>query len=220
MALILNIDTATSNCSVCIAENGKPLAIREDRQAFTHAEVLTPFISELLKECNLSMSSLNAIAISEGPGSYTGLRIGTSVAKGICFATGIPLIAVGTLPALAHQMQKKYENFPHYITIMDSRKDELYIAAYSNKLEELIAPMPINVKSIDQINIPINEAVVSGTGMQKLQSTVIDQIAIVDKHLYFSSVNMVYISFMHFKNKAFKNLIYFEPLYLKSVFVL
>jgi tRNA threonylcarbamoyladenosine biosynthesis protein TsaB len=104
MALILNIETATKNCSVALAKDGQTIAIREiATQNFSHAEKLHVFIEELLEETNLKLQDLSAIAASQGPGSYTGLRIGVSAAKGLCYALSIPLIAVDTLELLARK---------------------------------------------------------------------------------------------------------------------
>ena len=105
MIYILNIETSTKNCSVSIAQNGENIAIREmANEGYSHAELLHVFIEKLLEENGLKTKDLHAIAVSQGPGSYTGLRIGVSAAKGLCFAADIPLIAVETLTVLAHQV--------------------------------------------------------------------------------------------------------------------
>lgn len=110
MALILCIETATTNCSVALGENGNLLDLKEDYdKTYSHAERLHLFIEEILHKNNLSTDDLDAVAISKGPGSYTGLRIGVSAAKGLCFAVDIPLISVPTLDSLAYQVPEDNE---------------------------------------------------------------------------------------------------------------
>ena len=103
---ILNIETATKNCSVSLANGGKTILCKEiAEEGYSHAERLHVFIEEIIKEAGISLNDLSAVAVSQGPGSYTGLRIGVSAAKGLCFALGIPLIAVDTLQVLALQVK-------------------------------------------------------------------------------------------------------------------
>lgn len=110
MAIILNIETATKNCSVSLSKNGKTIFFKEHAdQGYSHAEKLHVFIDQVIKECQINISEINAVAVSKGPGSYTGLRIGVSAAKGLCYALNIPLIAVDTLEILANQVQKKMD---------------------------------------------------------------------------------------------------------------
>ena len=105
MAIILNIETTTKNCSVSLAKNGEVIAIKElNNGNYSHAEVLHPFISDVLKEATISFTEIDAIAVSKGPGSYTGLRIGVSSAKGLCFALNKPLISVDTLTSLSYSI--------------------------------------------------------------------------------------------------------------------
>ena len=106
MAVILNLETASTNCSVSIARNGSILSLKEQNSvSYSHSEQLHIFIMESLREAGLTIEALDAVAVSKGPGSYTGLRIGVSAAKGLCFSLDIPLIAVPTLRALASQVQ-------------------------------------------------------------------------------------------------------------------
>ena len=110
MAYILSLETATTNCSVSLSKDGKTIVLKEDNdKSYSHAERLHVYINEVLKEANISSSNLDAIAVSKGPGSYTGLRIGVSAAKGLCFALEKPLISIPTLDALAHQVNIERE---------------------------------------------------------------------------------------------------------------
>ena len=139
MAYILAIETTTKNCPVSLFDDAKQLALKElVSEGYSHAEQLTIFIEEVLNEVKISINNLNAIALSMGPGSYTGLRIGVSAAKGICFALNIPLIAVDTM----HILSRKIECCDGYIiSAMDARRDEIYYAVFKSnncKIPELI----------------------------------------------------------------------------------
>lgn len=123
MAVLLNIETATTNCSVSISRNGECIGLKEDYdKKYSHAERLHVYIDDVLNEANLSIKDLDAIAVSKGPGSYTGLRIGVSAAKGLCFALDIPLISVSTLEALARQVNAE-SGF--IVSMLDARRMEL-----------------------------------------------------------------------------------------------
>ena len=104
MASILCIETSTEVCSVALSTDGKVAAAREDKSGKNHAQLLTCFVDEVMKSMNIPFNQLDAIAVSGGPGSYTGLRIGVSTAKGLCFASGLPLIAIPSLEAMAHHV--------------------------------------------------------------------------------------------------------------------
>jgi len=132
---ILNIETATTNCSVSISKNGKTVVLKEDNdKSYSHAERLHVYIDEALKEAGIKSADLSAIAISKGPGSYTGLRIGVSAAKGLCFALDKPLIAVPTLEALAHQVELEDGIV---ISMLDARRMEVYSAIYDSNYKEI-----------------------------------------------------------------------------------
>ena len=135
MGLILNIETATTNCSVSLAKDGELISLKEHNTPnYSHSEKLHVFIQDVVKQASLQLSDLNAIAVSKGPGSYTGLRIGVSAAKGLCFSLGIPLISVPTLESLAHQLKIK-QGF--IIPVLDARRMEVYSAVFDNYYEEI-----------------------------------------------------------------------------------
>ncbi|HOD10928.1 MAG TPA: tRNA (adenosine(37)-N6)-threonylcarbamoyltransferase complex dimerization subunit type 1 TsaB, partial [Flavobacterium sp.] len=128
MSYILNLETATKNCSVSLAKDGKTIFCKEmAEQGYSHAEKLHVFIEEILKEANVNFSEIKAVAVSKGPGSYTGLRIGVSAAKGLCYAAGIPLIAVDTLAVLANQVQIADGLI---VPMIDARRMEVYSAVF------------------------------------------------------------------------------------------
>lgn len=131
MPLILNIETSSPICSVCLSRDGTVIDCREDRTGNSHAKILTVFIDELFKSNNLSLSELDAVAVSAGPGSYTGLRIGTSVAKGLCYALNKPLISVPTLLALAVGIQKKQMPQAHIICLLWMREEWMLMLPFT-----------------------------------------------------------------------------------------
>jgi len=133
MSYILNLETATKNCSVSLAKNGATISCKEiAEQGYSHAEKLHVFIETIVAEAGISMADLTAIAISQGPGSYTGLRIGVSAAKGLCYALQIPLIAIDTLTSLAHQVSF---NDGLIVPMIDARRMEVYSAIFNSKKE-------------------------------------------------------------------------------------
>ena len=130
---ILNIETATKNCSVALAKNGKTIALREiAEEGYSHAEKLHVFIEELISESKITFKNINAIAVSQGPGSYTGLRIGVSSAKGLCYALNIPLIAIDTLQSLAAQITISEGTI---VPMIDARRMEVFSASYDKNLK-------------------------------------------------------------------------------------
>ena len=134
MSYILNIETATKNCSVALAKDGKTILCKEiAEEGYSHAERLHVFIEAIIKEAGITLQDLSAIAVSQGPGSYTGLRIGVSAAKGLCYALDIPLIAVDTLQALAAQVTISSGLI---IPMIDARRMEVYSAVFSPTLEK------------------------------------------------------------------------------------
>src|ERR1043165_468191 len=135
MALILNIETATPVCSVCIAKDGVPVDYRENTDGNAHAKMLTVFIEELMASTGITMSAIDAVAVSGGPGSYTGLRIGTSVAKGLCYSLDRPLISVSTLLALAFGISKKVNiKDAFYMPVIDARRMDVYTSIFDHVL--------------------------------------------------------------------------------------
>ena len=131
MATILNIETTTTNCSVSLSKQGETLVLKEDYSAnYSHAESLHVFIDEVLKSSQMKLSDIDAIAVSKGPGSYTGLRIGVSAAKGLCYALDKPLISVSTLESLSHQLQISDGII---VPMLDARRMEIYSAVFNAK---------------------------------------------------------------------------------------
>lgn len=219
MPLILNIETSTTVCSVCLADNETVIDYREDNSGNSHAKILTVFIDDLFKSNNISLATLNAIAVSAGPGSYTGLRIGTSVAKGLCYALNKPLISVPTLLALANAIQQKQNTSPaaHYMPVIDARRMDIYAAIYNSELIELT---PANCFTLNQeFETGLNELeniYIGGNATQKCKQTLTLPNFTYVEDVDCDARSMVRISNKKYLKNEFENTAYFEPFYLKE----
>lgn len=213
---ILNIETSTKNCSVTLAKEGNTVIIKEiAEQNFSHSEKLHLFIDEILKQARISYKDLSAIALSKGPGSYTGLRIGTSTAKGLCFALDIPLIALDSLQILARQVTHKDGLI---IPMIDARRMEVYTATFDsnyNKISKTQA-LVIDENSFSQIT---QTAYFIGDGAEKCKPFLQrENLIFLDKIIYPSAQEMSLLSFEKFLAQEFEDIAYFEPFYLKEFF--
>jgi tRNA threonylcarbamoyladenosine biosynthesis protein TsaB len=214
MALLLNIETATKNCSVALAKEGKTIAIREiATQNFSHAEKLHVFIEELFAETNLKLQDLNAIAVSQGPGSYTGLRIGVSAAKGLCYALSIPLIALDTLELLARKLTITEGSI---VPMIDARRMEVFCAFFDanyTKIRETKAEI-IDATSYQEVSETLH---LIGDGAMKFATILTDAKFQYYPEIEFpSATEMAQVSYQKFENKQFEDVAYFEPFYLKD----
>lgn len=217
MALLLNIETATKNCSVSLAEDGQTIAYKEiAEQNFSHAEKLHVFVDELLKENNLNYKDLNGVAVGQGPGSYTGLRIGVSSAKGFCYALGIPMIAIDTLEVLARKITIAEGLI---IPMIDARRMEVYSAIFDidyTKTRNVEAEI-IDANSFSEIGKKIH---LVGDGIAKFKEVLTDEKFIYHDDVVYPSANeMSYLSFEKFKKSDFVDVAYFEPFYLKDFMI-
>ena len=216
MALILNLETATTNCSVSIAKEGSILVVKEhDTPNYSHSEQLHVFIQEVLKEASLSIEDLDAVAVSKGPGSYTGLRIGVSAAKGLCFALNIPLISIPTLSNMAEQARNS--KMDYIIPVLDARRMEVYSAVFDNSLSQV---RETRAEIIDQDSfqeyIPKGRVLLVGSGAEKCKAPLVHLNVVFDTAAVPSSKEMCQPSFNKFKEKDFEDVAYFEPYYLKD----
>ena len=215
MAIILNIETATKNCSVCLAENGEVIAIRELNDGnYSHAEKLHPFIQELLKEVNIDSTAISAVAVSKGPGSYTGLRIGVSAAKGICFAIDKPLISIETLNSLAYAIAVEEGLI---VPMLDARRMEVYSAVYNSKHEEV---RKIQAQIIDENSfkeeLSNGKVYFLGDGAAKCKEILQHDNAIFIEDKFPSAKEMAILSYDKYKKNDIEDVAYFEPFYLKD----
>jgi len=216
MAIILHLETATTNCSVSISKDDEIVVLKENNAAsYSHSEQLHVFIKEALKEASLSFSDLDAVAISKGPGSYTGLRIGVSAAKGICFSLDIPLISIPTLQSMARQVDLKPGEL--VIPALDARRMEVYSCVYNNNYQEVRETRAeiINEESFVEY-FGENEVYVVGSGAEKCRGVLQHPNFIFDESVVPSAEDMVSMAFEKFESKQFEDVAYFEPYYLKD----
>ncbi len=214
MTYILNLETATKNCSVSISQNGQTILCKEMADAgYSHAEKLHVFIEDCIKESNISFIDLSAIAVSQGPGSYTGLRIGVSAAKGLCFALDLPLIAVDTLQVLASKLSISVGVI---IPMIDARRMEVYSAIFNAKYEkvrEVQAEILIE-NSFEQISESIHFV---GDCAEKAKTVLTKSNFIFHEEIIYPSANeMSELSYKKFQENNFEDVAYFEPYYLKD----
>jgi tRNA threonylcarbamoyladenosine biosynthesis protein TsaB len=216
MALILLIETATKSCSVSLASDDKIIATKQEvNEHYSHAEKLTVFITELFKNQDFTIQDLDAIAVSKGPGSYTGLRIGVSTAKGLCYALDIPLIAISTLRAMAFGMAKKEES-NLYCPMIDARRMEVYNAFFNAENKE-IRGVQANIITKESYEKELEQKVLFfGDGANKCKEIIKHSNAKFIEEIYPSSKDMVALAMQKYANKDFEDVAYFEPFYLKD----
>ncbi len=212
MALILNIETATEVCSVALAESGRLLSLKEETKANSHSSVLTILIQNVFEEANREIKETDAVAVSAGPGSFTGLRIGVSAAKGLCCALDKPLIAVPTLKAMSYgAVQFKKDADAFYCPVIESIKDEVFTGLYTSVLKEIVAASPQDAGLINLLAHFENRKVFAfGNGSVKLSVPGLFKLNISN-----SAKNMIALSQALFTENSFEPLDVFEPHYLK-----
>lgn len=215
MALVLNIETATTNCSVSLSKDGETLVLKEDNSAgYSHAETLHVFIKDVFEAANINTLDIDAVAVSKGPGSYTGLRIGVSSAKGLCYALNKPLISVSTLESLSHQV-KVEEGI--IIPMLDARRMEVYSAIFNHN-HELIREIKAEVLTEDSYTDLLKEYKVYfiGNGVTKTAQLIQHPNAVFIEGKLPSANEMGSISEMKHKKSDIEDVAYFEPYYLKD----
>lgn len=216
MDLLLCIETSTTNCSISLSKNGKCIALKEDNNAgYSHSESLHIFIKELLAEQKVTLEQLDAIVVSKGPGSYTGLRIGVSTAKGLCYALGIPLIAINTLESLAAQVSAT--NDCYIVPMLDARRMEVYTATYTQNftsVEETKAYI-LDETSYSEL-LEKQKTIFIGNGVAKFQDICSHPNAEFITQTTPSAAQLCQLGWDKFKQQQFENVAYFEPFYLKD----
>lgn len=217
MGYILHIETATKNCSVSIAYEGKTIAVKEQADVgYSHAELLHVFIENLLQEQQLTFKDLSAIAVSQGPGSYTGLRIGVSAAKGLCYALDIPLIAIDTLAVLAAQAKEEQGLI---VPLIDARRMEVYSAIFNPNLER-ITPVKAEIITPESYSDYTETLYFVGDSSEKCKTVLQKPNFVFLEHIVYPSAReMSAFAFEKYKNKDFQDVAYFEPFYLKDFLI-
>lgn len=220
MSLILNIETSTTLCSVSVAKAGKVLASKEVNEGYTHAENLHVFIEAVLVNAKVSVKDLNAVAVGSGPGSYTGLRIGVSAAKGLAYALQIPLIAVNTLQIMAAVAIQGNKSDVLYCPMLDARRMEVYAAVFDkdlNLIKETSAQILPEALSFFDAGKPI---CFFGDGMPKCKELLqqIPQSSFLE-NIVPSSIVLAELSYQKHSIGQFEDVAYFEPFYLKDFLI-
>lgn len=218
MAILLHIETATERCSVALAEGARLLSLQESEAAFSHASQLTLLIAAALKAAGLSMDQLAAVALSSGPGSYTGLRIGSATAKGICYAQDLPLIAVDTLQSLALASRQKQLDAPVlYAPMIDARRMEVYTAGYdfNNELTMKMQALILDELAFKHYFDQGYSIVFSGNGSAKCRDLFPSEKAIFSPVLC-SAAHLIPLAEKAFQAQNFVDQAYFSPTYFKA----
>lgn len=215
MAIILCLETSSTNCSVALGVDGMIISLREEHNLkYSHAEKLHVFIDEVLKEANFNFSHLDAIAVSKGPGSYTGLRIGVSAAKGLCFALDIPLISVPTLEVLIQEVNPS-DGF--IIPLIDARRLEVYSAVFDyndKQIRETRAEIVEENSFLEYLDQ--SSTIFIGDGVSKFKNICNHKNAVFIESKLPTAGNMVHLAETKYKIGDIEDVAYFEPFYLKE----
>jgi tRNA threonylcarbamoyladenosine biosynthesis protein TsaB len=220
MAIILSIETSTSVCSVALHQNDKLLATLEVHQEYSHASRLGVLVDQVGKLADVSMSEVNAVAVSSGPGSYTGLRIGTSLAKGLCYALSVPLIAVPTLQLMAAAIGRVNTNEVFFCPMIDARRMEVYCQVYDHNLCEV---EPIQAKVIDdksfQVYLNVRPVMFFGNGATKCKPVITHENAKFLPDVNPLASQLGELAYLRLQQGKTEDLIGFVPLYLKEFLI-
>jgi tRNA threonylcarbamoyladenosine biosynthesis protein TsaB len=221
MAVILNIDTATEHASVCLSKDGELLALESNAHQKDHASFIQPAIKKIFSTSHYPLSSVDAIAVSNGPGSYTGLRVGLSTAKGLSYALSKPLILINTLEIIATaaiQHVKEISSEHLFCPMIDARRMEVFTAIYDNQLKEIIAPtaMILDEHSFSEL-LQQHAIVFNGSGAGKFEEIVTNNNAKFLQVKYDAS-HMQTIAEKMYLLKSFADKAYSEPFYIKEFF--
>ncbi|MEF3078557.1 tRNA (adenosine(37)-N6)-threonylcarbamoyltransferase complex dimerization subunit type 1 TsaB [Winogradskyella poriferorum] len=219
MAIVLNIETATTNCSVSLSKDGETLVLKEDNSdGYSHAETLHVYINNVFEEAKILAKDIDAVAVSKGPGSYTGLRIGVSSAKGLCYALDKPLISVSTLESLAHQVKI---NEGIIISMLDARRMEVYSAVFNHKHEQ-VRDIKAEILTEDSYAdlLKENKVYFVGNGVAKTKQLINHPNAFFIEGKLPSANEMSLLSELKYKKSDIEDVAYFEPYYLKDFVVI
>ena len=218
MSVILNIETSSKNCSVCLSSKGNLVTSFDlEDEAYRHSELLTSSIQNILNENNLDVSDLSAVSVGKGPGSFTGLRIGFSVAKGLCYPHNIDLIGISSLKIIANSVVSENKNI---ISLIKDKGEHYYISKYSNDLKEIVEPKINHIDRDYIFNILDDDSVivVNTDESNKFISDLVNGETLVLKRTI-SSIDMISLSHKSLEEKKFEDIAYIEPMYVKKPYV-
>lgn len=222
MAIILHIESSTLTCSVAVSENGKCLALKESHDSsYAHSEKLVTFIDEALKAAGKSPEKLDAVCVAKGPGSYTGLRIGVSAAKGLCYALQIPLLSVGSLHSMANWFKENYaedsDTVERLCPMIDARRMEVYTSLFNSDLLEL---KPVSAEIIEGSSfseeLEAEKVAFFGDGAKKCMDVINHPNAVFIDGFKASSRGMIRLAEKKLEANDLEDVAYFEPYYLKD----
>lgn len=223
MSNLLLIESGTNVCSIALASNGKVIGVKESNDEKAHASQLTSFIEQLVKETGLSISYLDAVVVSKGPGSYTGLRIGVSAAKGICYAAEKPLISVSSLDSMVYGAISLYESIivnksvDLFCPMIDARRMEVYTSLYDKSLNKIKDTEAVIVDETTFSNLLSNHKILFfGNGALKCKEIINNPNAIFIDNFTPSAQFMIPLAMKAIEGNSFEDVAYFEPYYLKD----
>lgn len=218
MAIILNIDTATETASVCMADGENILAVKFNSDAKQHASFLQPAVAEICKEAKPELKQIDAVAVSNGPGSYTGLRVGLSSAKGICYALKKPLILINTLQVIAEANKFSSEKFDLIAPMIDARRMEVFTAVFDTSLQTVMEPaaMILTAESFENL-LQKQRILFCGGGAEKWRSVSQHPNAIF-QFIQHNAGHLNVLAQKAFNQRQFADLAYAEPFYVKAFF--
>lgn len=217
MSILLSLETSTKMCSVALHKDGILLSYSSFMLEKSHSKVIIPLIDNILKDASLKREEIQAVAVAKGPGSYTGLRIGVSTAKGLCYALDIPLIGVSTLEAMAFEVNKYNYTRSHLCPMVDARRMEVYCAVYNNDNKE-VEPVSASVIDAESFKVLLEkkEVIFFGDGSSKCRKVITSKNARFLDQIYPSALGIGALATNAYNQGRFEDLAYFEPFYLKD----
>lgn len=217
MAILLCIETSTEICSVAIANNNQLLALEEVSEGNSHAKLLMSFVDKVLTTANIAINEIDAVCFSEGTGSYTGLRIGLSTAKGLCYTLDKKLIHVSTLQSMAWGARKAMALDAYYCPMIDARRMEVFTAIYDSRLAivEEVKSKIITENTFIEI-AKEQPLVLSGNGLEKCKEVIKETPNLIFSNVQTSAAYMIELAYEKYEKQQFENVAYVEPFYLKE----
>lgn len=216
MALLLHIESATENCSVAISENDQLIFSETESQTLRHSEIITVLINKVLEITGIDYSALSAVSVSEGPGSYTSLRVGCSAAKAICYARDIPLVGVNTLYSLASSIKKNNTSDNYFFSLIDARRMEVYASLYNSAMYPVFENRPMILDQFDILKYVHSGSniLMAGNGSEKAIK-VLTGAKFINTQVKCHAENLIIPAYIKYMNNDFSDIAYFSPNYIK-----